>query len=154
MEKCGRRAAVPSLSDIGDGSPFLERSRSGVISPWLAPDRGPGAGERRIRVDPVRGGGGWGLFGSRAGELAGADGGERPGRRAYRARPWQSPVPEVTIKGRSGARGNGAKRLNDASIRSQFAANFVKSWMKARWITPSAPSAPLFRLSGSSSEPR
>ena len=28
-----------------------------------------------------------------------------------------------------------------------------KSWLYARWITPSAPAAPFARLSGSSSEP-
>ncbi len=35
-----------------------------------------------------------------------------------------------------------------------FAANFEKSWLNAVWITPSAPAAPLRRLSRSSSDPR
>ena len=63
-------------------------------------------------------------------------------------------VPEVTIKGRSEpARAEPSVSMARRSI-SQLSLNFEKSWMKPVWITPSAVTAPLRRLTRSSSEPR
>jgi hypothetical protein len=63
-------------------------------------------------------------------------------------------VPEVTINGRSEpASTEPIASMTRRSV-SQFAANFEKSWLNARWMTPSEREAPSFRLSGSSIDPR
>ena len=63
-------------------------------------------------------------------------------------------VPEVTIKGRrEPARTEPSVSTTRRSV-SQFAANFEKSWLKARWMIPSDRAAPSLRLFGSSIDPR
>ena len=63
-------------------------------------------------------------------------------------------VPEVTISGRpEPARTEPSVPMTRRSV-SQFAMNCEKSWLNARWTTPSERAAPSFRLSGSSIDPR
>jgi len=64
------------------------------------------------------------------------------------------PVPDVTISGRFDPASTEPSAWITGRSSSQFWTNLEKSWLKARWITPSDLEAPSIRLSGSAMDPR
>jgi hypothetical protein len=63
-------------------------------------------------------------------------------------------VPEVMTSGRAEPLSTDASAAITARSSSQFCTNREKSWLNARWMTPSDRAAPSFRLSGSAIDPR
>ena len=79
-----------------------------------------------------------GLFRTRGSEASGQEA-HLPRSRAARR---QERDPAGDEQGSVGALKRGAERLNGTPVQLAVSANFEKSWLKARWMTPSEAAAP------------
>jgi hypothetical protein len=143
-----RRPAVASVPDICAHA--LVTSNRDRIADEALLDRVVHLREAHHRhIDPICGDRGVSLFRGCARNHVGTD-----NRTVLRGRLTGDGVcdsGDVTINGRSETE---ASALMTRRSSSQFATNFEKSWLKARWMTPSDRAAPSLRLSISSSDPR